>query len=237
MARNPDLINKVENTEAHDIRIENVSNFDIEDYDYDDTKDLKKYLTRVERIIRTSFEYKQFINFLRDYAGFDKCSFLENVSNADDKAIKIHIHHHPLTLFDIVSTVFNKHKANGESLDENMVAKEVMYNHYIGHVGLIPLSETVHELVHNQYLFIPNDKVFGRWKEFIKEYQPYVSPELLTNILKSEEATKNYNYKDSVNILKAGFSQVKVEDESYQASEKELYDKVTNTLNEIKNKN
>lgn len=237
MARNPDKINKVEKTDYHDIEINNVPEFDIADYDYDDTKDLKRYITRVERIVRTSFEYKNFIAFLRDYAGFDKCSFLENVSNVEDKAIKIHIHHHPLTLFDIVSTIFNKHKANGESLDENMIAKEVMYNHYICHVGLIPLSETVHELVHNQYLFIPNDKVFGRWKEFVQEYQQYIPLETMSNLVKSEEASKNYNYEEATKILQSGFTHVKVDDESYQASEKELYDKINTTLNEIKKEN
>ena len=218
MARNPELTNKVSQTDNHDIEIDNVPDFDIADYDLDNTKEYKKYITRVERICRSSFEYKGFMNFLRDNAGFDRCSTMENVSNEEDRGIKIHIHHDSLTLFDIVSTIVNKNIATGASTDENMVAKEVMYNHYILHVGLIPLSETVHELVHNQYLFIPNDKVLGYWKLFIKEYKKYIPLETLSNIEKSELATKNYDYKESTKILDTGFTYVKVNDNSYKAS-------------------
>lgn len=236
MARNPELINKVTQTDNHDIEIDNVPDFDIADYDLDNTKEYKKYITRIERICRSSFEYKRFMNFLRDNAGFDRCSIMENVSNAEDRGIKIHIHHHPLTLFDIVSTIVNKNIATGASTDENMVAKEVMYNHYILHVGLIPLSETVHELVHNQYLFIPNDKVLGYWKLFIEEYKKYIPLETLSNIEKSELTTKNYDYKESTKVLDTGFTYVKVNDNSYKASEKELFEKLKTTLDELKSK-
>ena len=73
-----------------------------------------------------------------------------------------------------------------------MVAKEVMFLHYNLYVGLIPLSETVHELVHNNYLFIPMDKVLGKYQEFINLYQDYMTPEQLDVLERNIDASRTY---------------------------------------------
>ena len=82
----------------------------------------------------------------------NKCSFYENVSNIDSNDIKIEIHHEPISLYDICIIVYNKRNFFHENLSE--LLKEVMLLHYKLLIGLIPLAETVHELVHNKYLFI-----------------------------------------------------------------------------------
>ena len=91
----------------------------------------------------------------------NQCSFLQ-VSNNDAYKIKIEIHHYPFTLYDIVCIVYKKRVANYESLDVEMIAKEVTMLHYKLLVGLIPLSVTVHQLVHEGKLFIPVQNVLGR---------------------------------------------------------------------------
>ena len=123
-------------------------------YDFMNEKDMKKYFADIEKTVRQSFEYRKYIAYLRENMDMNKCSIYQNVSNADSFSVKIEIHHDPITLYDIVVTVFNKRKAYKEDLSIFMVAKEVMYVHYCLMVGLIPLAETVHELVHNKYLFI-----------------------------------------------------------------------------------
>ena len=70
-------------------------------------KELKRYFDSVERIVRNSFEYKQLVNFLKNYMDMNQCSFYQNVSGEDGYNIKIHIHHEPITLYDIVVAVFN----------------------------------------------------------------------------------------------------------------------------------
>ena len=237
MARNPELIkSSIDEESNHDIEISNVTSFDISDYDLSNPKEFKKYVVRLERVCRNSYEYKSFISFLRDYAVFNKCSVMANVSNEMDRGVKIHIHHHPLTLFDIVATIVNKNIAQGLSTDENIIAREVMYNHYTLKVGVIPLSETVHELVHNQYLFIPNNVVFGNWKAFMEEYKDYVPMETTTNIEKSEVMSQEYDYEDNAKILDTGFVHVQVDDIDYQPDTEKLYEKINTTLNEIKAK-
>lgn len=140
-------------------------------------------------------------NFLREYADMNKCSIFENVNNIESFKIKIHIHHEPITLFDMVLAIYNKRCSLREDIDEEMVAKEVMYNHYRMNVGLIPVSQLVHELVHNQYLFIPTWAVFGIYKNFVMAYKDFIEQETLENLKKAEEASRTYDFNQARALL------------------------------------
>ena len=188
----PEFIDKIE--------ITNIPQFDIADYNLTDDKEIFKYSTTVERVCRNSRCYKKLIDFLRNYVDMNKCSFYKNINNIDTSSIKIHIHHSPFTLFDISNIIYMKRMTMGESLSVTMVAKEVMYCHYNMWVGLIPLSETVHEMVHNGYLFIPTDAVYGKYKEFVEQYKDYLGP-IENTLERLEEATKAYDYNKETKIL------------------------------------
>ena len=174
------------------VEIKDIPEYDIDDYDLMDTKDFNKYIADVEKACRGSFEYRQLITFLRENMDMNKCSFYENVNNIDTYKIKIHIHHHPFTLYDIAIIVFNKRSFYRESLEMELLAKEVMFLHYNLMVGLIPLAETVHELVHSNYLFIPLDKVMGNYQKFINMYEDFMTPEQLDVLDRNLEFTKTY---------------------------------------------
>jgi hypothetical protein len=180
------------------IVIKDLPPYDIHDYDLNDDKEFKKYLYAVEKKVRNSFEYHQMIAYLREFLDMNKCSFYLNVNNINTTKIKIEIHHEPLSLFDIVSIVYNKRAFFNEDLSEEMVAKEVMYHHYNLEVGLIPLAETVHELVHNQYLFVPTTRVLGNYRKFVNDYGQFMSPEQKDCLERIEQASDLYedDYKD-----------------------------------------
>ena len=153
------------------------SSYDICEFDLNNLQDDKvynKYIEAIKKVCRSSFEYRKFVNFLRENMDMNKCSFFENVSNKESFKIKIELHHAPFTLHDIVSTIVEKRKYFNESLEIEMVAKEVMCIHYWGIVGIIPLSETVHELVHNRLINIPLDSIFGKYQEFIDLYNNFI---------------------------------------------------------------
>ena len=172
------------------IKISELPMYDRYDYDLNDDQSFKHYIDAVERNVRTSFEYRQMVSYLREYLDMNKCAFYENVTNADTTKIHIEIHHAPFLLRDICYIVYNKRASLGEPLDEELVAQEIMYLHYCNWVGLIPLSETVHELVHNNYIFVPSTKVLGNWKEFYNRYEPYMSPEQIEALNNIIEASK-----------------------------------------------
>ena len=184
------------------IVFDDIPEYDTQDYDIFDDKDFKKYIGDIEKICRTSFEYRQFVNYLREYMNMNKCSFFSNVTNSESFKIKIHLHHCPFTLYDICMTVFNKRNFYGESLEVEMVAKEVMYIHYFLMVGIIPLAETVHELVHSQILFIPIDNVLGNYSEFIEIYKEFIPEEAMERFEATMQQTIAYNNAANSSILK-----------------------------------
>lgn len=198
-------IDYVEKNDINLIKISELPEYDIEDYDLNDEKDLKKYFADIEKTIRNSFEYRKMVAFLREYFNMNKCSFYKNITNIDSTKIKIHIHHDPITLFDMVLIVFNKRKFYREELDIQSVAKEVMYIHYNCWVGLIPLAETVHELVHNMYLFVPTTKVYGAYKNFVEAYKDFFSPEQLDLLERIEAATETYEESKGMELLEKNY--------------------------------
>jgi len=131
----------------------------------------------------------------------DKCAFLKNVTNTDTFKIRIELHHSPFTLHDIVVTVIEKRLFYHESIEVELVAKEVMYIHYYLLVGIIPLAETVHELVHQQYLFIPLDKVMGNYEGFIEMYGEWIPMEVMDKIEKMKQRTLTFDEKYELSIL------------------------------------
>ena len=185
--------NEVARSNIDVIKIEELPPYEIQDYDVFDEKDFKKYIADVKKTVRNSLEYRQYIQYLRNYMNMSEDSFFENVGNGENAKIKIEIHHTPYSLEDIVLTVFNKRVFYGEDLDVEETAKEVMYIHYFLMVGLLPLSSTVHELVHNNYIFIPTTKVMGNYKEFEETYKHWIPEEVKEKVKAREDRTLTYN--------------------------------------------
>ena len=235
MSTNPKNVLSIDaSTPIQEIVILGVPEPNIEEYDLTNEKQYMKYLFAIERECRRSFEYKQLMRFLKDNCGMDKDSFLENM-NVENGA-KVEIHHSPLTLFDIVCTVVNKRNDLGESMSVPMVAKEVMYQHYKLNVGLIPLCKTVHELVHNQYIFIPAWAVLGNYREFLNQYDKWVPLEVKANLRDLETESCNFNMDEMCKVLEHHIVTIKVNDDEYSITDEESYKKINEILDRL-NKN
>lgn len=167
-------------------------------------KDKVKFIKRTERIIRASLEYRDYIAFLKEHVNMNRCAFFQNVCSSEGKKIKIEIHHEPFTLYDYVEVVVNKFVDEGRDLNDLLIADEVMKLHYDNLVGLIPLSKTIHQMVHNSTkVTIPLNMVYGNYAEFLKseEYGPYTDA-LLDKLEEKIEKTKNLSEKDFENLKK-----------------------------------
>ena len=157
-------------------------------------KDREKFIKRIEQIIRSSLEYRDYIAYLKENVNMTKCAFFQNVENAQGSRVRIEIHHEPLTLFDIVSVVLNKFIEEGIPLDDLYIADEVMDLHYKNMVGLIPLSKSLHQIVHNSNdIIIPLSLVFGDYKNFIHEYEDYLDENIIGKIERKINDTKSFN--------------------------------------------
>lgn len=222
------------------IKLTEIPPYDIQDYDVFDEKDFRKYINDVKKTARGSLEYKMLMEYLKKNFNMRKSSFFENINNEDTNKIKIEMHHSPYTLEDICTAVFNKRVFYGEDLDVEDVAKEVMYIHYFLIVGLIPLSETEHELVHNQYLFIPTDKVSGNYKEFEEIYSPWIPEDTKDKIKAVEDKTRIYNEEANKAILQQKQIPIELNDNTglYQLPTMENMETIINSrLQEIRYQN
>ena len=124
--------------DAQVIVMDDIPDYDTQDYDLFNEKDFKKYIDDIERMVRSSREYREAVQYMRKFINMNTSLFFQNVNNIETAKIKIELHHYPFTLYDIVLTVFNKRSRLQEPLDIELVAKEVTYLHYFLVIGLVP---------------------------------------------------------------------------------------------------
>ena len=221
------------------INVVNLNDFeDLGAYNLDDEKDYNKFVKDIERIVRSSFEYKVFCRYLRENFGMDRCAFLNNVSKEESPDVKIHLHHYPYSLFDIVNIIYRKRYYNRESLSVFMIAEEVIRLHYQLLVGLVPLSETVHQLAHAGRLFIPVNKVLGRYKLFTDIYYPFIEPDMIDTLKRIEKATYENSEVGDTTILNTNNIKYNVSDKRYQMPKiPAISDQMINQIQMIKDNN
>ena len=124
----------------------------------------------------------------------NQCEFFENFKAGKKKGM-IEIHHSPFDLYTLVDVVMTRMEKEEGYIDELVVADKVLEMHYSGLVGLIPLSITCHQLVHDGKLIVPLNCVYGRFVEFTKEYYDELGEERLSilkeNILLTKQMKKS----------------------------------------------
>lgn len=192
---------------------------EIEDMEYhvkiESDRDKTKLIKRIERQIRSSQEYRDYIAFLRDNVGMDACAFFNNINKDSSKSIRIEIHHEPLTLYDYVRVVLEKYIKEGLPINDMMIAEETMELHYKNQVGLIPLSKTLHLIIHgdnSEKLVIPAYMIFGDYSKFIEDYGDYLDEDdlIYTKIEKMIERTKEIK-KNSFEFLEKKYEYLQVD--------------------------
>jgi len=217
----------------------NIPEFEFLIYDFEEEKELNKFFKAVERAVRGSFEYRAMIRYLKDNMNMNQCSFIQ-VSNQDSYNVKIELHHYPFTLYDIVEIVFKKRTFYGERLDLYMVAKEVTMLHYKLLIGLIPLSTTVHQLVHDGKLFIPVQNVLGRYQMFIDFYKQFCTEEQLEVINRIEKYSieQTSDLLNSSNILDQNHIAIEAKVDEYKLPDfNNLQDVMDTRISDIKKNN
>lgn len=198
------------------IKVEKVSLSHYEYFvDVSTPKAKHKFISRIERLVRSSKEYRDYISFLKDECDLSRCAFLSNVNTKENRRFKIEFHHEPFTLYDICSIVISKFINNGERLNSLLISDEVMSVHYENLVGLIPLNTTFHTMYHeSEKLIIPLNCVYGNYVELLNKYEDSMDEELYENLLNKLkmkiDQTKNLT-PESFDALTKQFTYLEVE--------------------------
>ena len=114
---------------------------------------MDKYIKYIEKLVRNSYEYRNYIWTLKNEFDINRCKFLKDI-DIQKTGVGLEFHHYPFTLYDIVFlTITDKINRYGQFesniTDAWKLAEEITRLHYENKVGLVPLTTTVHELVHN----------------------------------------------------------------------------------------
>jgi len=168
-----------------------------------DFKEYNRFIKNVEKHVRTSDEYTSYIGYLKSI-GLTSCTILGNVIG-NDEIVKIEMHHHPFTLYDICSILFRHNVNNSQPMNTFRMAKEVLDLHFENLIGLVPLSITVHQLVHAGEIIITADQVFGYIDKFISRYKNDIDEDLLDKYNQFIENTSNrvtYSQNDVLRLSK-----------------------------------
>lgn len=133
-----------------------------------DPREEKKFLQSVKAMVRTSYEYKEWVKFVKFNVGLDKCSFTGERSGE----VTVELHHHPISIANIIKTIYDEmtNNINLTVISSTDLAKKVIDLHKHNNVGYVLLVTTLHEKFHNGFLHIPMEYVNGNWEYLLNNY-------------------------------------------------------------------
>lgn len=152
------------------------------------------FVKGVERMVRSSKYYSRYISYLKNDIGLNFCQVLSNIKVEDEKAVtKIEMHHGPiLTLFDYASIIIDWMLYNNKKVSTFDVADILIEEHFNNNIQVVMLSETVHQLVHDDKVFLNINQAFGNLNAFIKKYRDGISDEMIQRINKYLDTCSRY---------------------------------------------
>jgi len=184
-----DLDNLPEESENHTSYDINISEFNSTNAYLELEEDItEKVISYIEKEVRSSYEYKKYINYLKTELDLTKCSLLPGI-DSKESAVSLEFHHYPLNLYEIVETISKQRVtilSEGEKVSCFEISEQVMEEHFRGNIGLVPLTKTMHEMAHNRSIIVPIDKVQGNYKKFIKKYSSYIDEDIKLRISECE---------------------------------------------------
>ena len=150
----------------------------------------KQTISYMERLIRSSYEYKQYIGYLKNELDITSCAITPSL-DIREYDIHLEMHHYPFTLYDIVETIAKEMLAKKKTEKVSMfkIADAVMKEHYEGNIGLVPLTKTAHEQAHNFAVKIPAVSINGKYDKFIAKHRAYITPETLDKAMNAKLIT------------------------------------------------
>jgi hypothetical protein len=133
------------------------------------------FVKGIEHTVRNNDRYKKYINYLKKKIKLNKCQILKNVTDED---ASIEMHHGPIfTLYDVCAIVLEYYIMKGWKISTFSVADTVLEEHMRNRVGVIMVSTTMHEEIHEKNIFIHYKQAWGDINAFTKKYADVMSDE------------------------------------------------------------
>lgn len=130
-------------------------------------KEFDKFIKCVERLVRYSQEYKEWVAYIIETLGQDRCALTSELIGE----CKIEIHHHPINLYTICKAVTTDKMQKGHMFCSYDIATAVIELHFNNKIGYVPLLGDLHEKYHNGFLSLPIELVHGDYLNVLKNYK------------------------------------------------------------------
>lgn len=157
---------------------------------FTDEKEKVKFIKQIEKIVRQSYEYSAYIGMLKTVLNCTKCTFLPNI-DINEIRIPIEFHHYPFTLYDLVAIeVQAEIDRDNTQINQFEIANKIIKLHFQNLVGLVPMSQTVHELCHDGKKFINVKYVEGDFHAYIQKYFHLIPDDYMEKIKNLEFLSK-----------------------------------------------
>ena len=164
----------------------------------DDTY-LKKFISSVKKLVRTSDEYNEYLNVLRNEYGLNYCQIHPNIT-LDVLQDGIEMHHGPIfSLNDICEIILRYMIDYDKKISTFTVASKVLEEHRKFHIQTVMLCENCHKLADAGKLFINLSLGCGDLKFFVEKYGNYMDP--LQRKMYNQYVTQNMDHETTDNGL------------------------------------
>lgn len=174
------------------------------DYDYMfSIENEVAYIKAIERLVRSSKYYSRYIAHMKNDLGMNFCQVKGNISEDEDAGVTdlIEMHHGPIfTLFDVTSIILNYMLAKEMKITTFSVANRVIEEHFKHRVQTVMLCKTVHQLVHDNKVFLNYKQGFGDLYSFLETYYEGLDETQINNIINYIEKCKKYDSNDFGNL-------------------------------------
>lgn len=168
----------------------------------DTLADMDKYKAFIDNCthrFRKSRTYKSYKSYLISM-GLDRCQVIGNIQ---DGMANIEMHHNFLTIYDI-TILISQHILNtvGRCTTFDIVAL-LMQEHRNNNIPIVMLSETVHQLYHdNPDFYIPISMTFGKWWDLLIKYRYGITLDIAYKVVKYIQNCQRNNELNSVEFFK-----------------------------------
>lgn len=144
--------------------------------------------------------YKNYKSYLMGL-GLNHCQVMSNVTEENVGARGIEMNHNFLTIFDI-ALMITEHILNTVGYISTF---DLIYllkvEHMNNRVPIVMLSETVHQMHHNNSdMIFPAQMCFGYWVELIQRYNRGITPKICQKIMNYIDISINYGEMNGVTI-------------------------------------
>lgn len=158
--------------------------------DFLDESHYSKFIKAVEAQVRTSRDYKRFVDYIKNTLGLDFCQVFSQIYDRVDANVEFH--HGPIfTLYDYCEVELTKFLRTGDRVNTFRVADAVLDLHYAMKVNGVILSKTVHEMAHNGDIFLNINQCIGDVNAYIQERSMYFTPEVKYKLYHYAQMCKN----------------------------------------------